>query len=126
MIDNYQEVMELVEKIKEHLPIDAYAGKGLVYTLAQQGIKIKKKQRIKIEHVHYLGDEGGISCHITGLESAFKEKKQATITSITHIRIPDRHPLAGDIRAYQVRRLRKITGMGGTGPSYFTINPKKK
>jgi len=55
MVDDYQQAMALMEKMKACLPIDAYPGKGFIYTMKQQGININKKKRLKIEDVHLPG-----------------------------------------------------------------------
>jgi len=47
MVDDYQQAMDLMEKMKAHLPIDAYPGKGLFYTMKQQGIKVPAGGRQK-------------------------------------------------------------------------------
>jgi hypothetical protein len=121
MIDNYAQAMALIEKMKAHLPITAYAGTVLVQTLRQGGAKITRQQELQIHDVLYLGDEGGIACaiYLPG------EQKTATVASLTHLRIPPDHPLAPEIQAYQLARSRKLAGTSPAKPSRST-KPRKK
>ena len=98
MIDDYQKTMELIKDIEENLPIFAYQTKNLVHSLRDNNDeKIKAKEKLKIDRVLYLGDEGGIGCAIM-----IKNAKEALIVSLTHLRIDKRHPLFKAIRAYQL------------------------
>jgi hypothetical protein len=121
MIDNYDEAIALIEKMKGSLPITTYAGTVLVQTLRQGGTKITPKQGLQIHDV-FLGDEGGIAytIYLPG------EQKTATVASLTHLRIPPDHPLAPEIQTYQLARGRKLTGIGSARPARFTVKPSKK
>ena len=61
-----------------------------------------------ITWVSYAGDEGGIMC---GLDFGH-ETEPAVVTSITHLRFDPGLPLAGDITAYQKRRVRRLQRQG--------------
>jgi len=104
MIDNITQVITLIQKMKAHLPIPAQATNSLVTTLRAGAGKITLKQRIQIEKVMYLGDEGGIGCilKVPGQEDT------AVVVSLTHLRLPNNHPLAPDVRAYQIARTKKL------------------
>jgi len=104
MIDDYQEAVELMNKMKNSLPIPAYPSREFVSLLKQKDIKLKTNQRLEIIDVHYLGDEGGISCT---LEFPFKTEENYVI-SLTHLRPRLNHPLAKDIRRYQIHRVRNL------------------
>jgi hypothetical protein len=99
MIDNPVEVEQLMRKMEEHLPIPARGTSVLVRFLRDKGIKLPASRRVEIESVHYLGDEGGIAC---GLKKP--DSKEAVVVSLTHLRLEGRHPMAQDVRAYQIRR----------------------
>ena len=60
MIDDPTQVTALMQKMEAHLPIPAQATNALVRTLRASAVKISSKQRMQIEKVLYLGDEGGI------------------------------------------------------------------
>jgi hypothetical protein len=104
MIDDYQETMELLAKMRNHLPIPAYPSKQLVLSLREQKLKIKTSQRLEIVDVHYLGDEGGITCVMKFPARA----EENLVVSLTHLRIMPTHPLAKEIRRYQLHRIRNL------------------
>ena len=104
MIDDPTQVTALMQKMKAHLPIPAQATNALVRTLRTSAGNIASKRRMQIEKVMYLGDEGGIGC---GLKVPGQEDT-AVVVSLTHLRLPSTHPLAPDVRAYQIARTKKL------------------
>ena len=104
MIDNPAQVTALMQKMKAHLPIPAQATNALVRNLRASAVNIASKRRMQIEKVMYLGDEGGIGCvlKVPGQEDT------AVVVSLTHLRLPSTHPLAPDVRAYQIARTKKL------------------
>ena len=103
MIDDPTQVTALILKMEAYLPIPAQATNALVRTLRASGVNIASKRRMQIEKVVYLGDEGGIGC---GLKVP-GQADTAVVVSLTHLRLPSAHPLAPDIRAYQIARTKK-------------------
>lgn len=123
MIDDYDQAMELVNKMKAHLPIQARPTAMMMRALREQGRKIARNQELLIQSVFYAGDEGGIMCGMALSEGA----KKALVVSVTHLRIDPRHPLAGEIRVYQRERMRRLVHSGGPRkPCSFTVRPRKK
>jgi len=123
MIDDYAKAMELMRKMEVQLPIPARPTGALVRTMRERGVQIPHNQELQIKRVFYAGDEGGIMCDVTLSEEA----KEAIIVSVTHLRIPPRHPLAKEIREYQQARTRKLALSGGSSqPSQFTGRPRKR
>ncbi len=59
---------------------------------------------VQIKDVHYMGDEGGITCDITPPG----KEKAPVFCSLTHLSIRPEHPLFSEIRAYQEERERKL------------------
>ena len=104
MIDDYQEVMELMNAMKNCLPIPVYLSKASVLLLKHKNIKIKSHQRLEVIDVHYAGDIGGISCC---LKFPF-ETEEIYVVSLTHLRTLSNHPLAKNIRRYQIHRIRNL------------------
>lgn len=103
MIDDQDKTMALIQKIKSQVPIPVKASKPFIQSLREKGIKIKPKQVLQIKDVVYLGDEGGIACAVdTG------QDKSAVISSLTHLRIDAKHPLAEEIRNYQTERTQRL------------------
>lgn len=116
MIDDPNEVAELLRKMDSHLPIPANVTPELAKTL--RGKIPPQQQTVQISVLEYAGDEGGIVCGISPPDS-----KEAVLVSLTHLRIPNHHPLAKDITAYQNRRVRQIdTGRPKSSP--FSLNLK--
>ena len=107
MIDDLKEVTELIDKIKAVLPISAYPTKKLCSSLKNNnGIKVKPKNLLEIADVINMGNEGGICCEIS-----HKEAKELLIVSLTHLRIKKIHPLAKEIKAYQIKRTRELASI---------------
>ena len=104
MIDDPTQVTALMQKMKAHLPIPAQATNALVRTLRASAGNIASKRRMEIEKVMYLGDEGGIGCSL----KVPGQKDTAVVVSLTHLRLPSTHPLAPDVRAYQIARTKKL------------------
>ncbi len=122
MIDNYEEAMTLIDQIKAHLPLPVYAGRELIRTLRDKGIRMKARRRIMVNDVLYAGDEGGILCAL----EPFGDEKEAVVSSITHLDVIPRHPLSKSIKAYQRQRKRKLTEQNPDArPSSTTFYPKK-
>ncbi len=102
MIDDKIEVRELIQAMKDQLPIKAYVTPSLVRSLRQRGTAIEANQSVQIDSVINLGDEGGITCDI-GMFGT-----NAVVVSITHLRFDASSPLAVRIRAYQTKRTQRI------------------
>jgi hypothetical protein len=104
MIDDEQKTMGLVKKMKDCLPIFAYPSKEFVSFLKKRNIKLEVDQLLEIIDTDYLGDEGGVVC---SLKFPF-ETEENYVVSLTHLRLLRNHPLAPDIRRYQIRRVRNL------------------
>jgi len=117
-VDDVPKAIILVEKMKSALPIISRPTKVLVNVLKKQGLKLDPYRDVQIRDVHYMGDEGGITCNIT---PAGKETTPV-LCSITHLLIPREHPLYSEIRMYQKDREGKLAkDFGAAG---FTISPR--
>ena len=100
MIDNYEYAMGLMKKMEKHLPIPAQPTKTFIHAMRKNGIKVKSNQKLQVESIVYLGDEGGIGCCVGLLK-----KGEVVVTSLTHIRVANSHILGKDIRKYQKMRV---------------------
>ena len=121
MIDDYAQVQELMREMKAQLPIPAKPTSSFLRGMREQGISMTPNQELTIKSLVYLGDEGGIMCDVT-----LPGSDTVTLTSLTHIRIKSSHPLAEEIRAYQMTRTRKLSQAGSREPVSFTIEPRKR
>jgi len=107
MIDNVEKSIALVERMRTALPMRAFTTKGLRKTL-QRGAKRDFPHQCGVTEISYMGDEGGIVCH---LDFGFDDTRNARIVSITHLWFDRRHPLAREIEAYckhRIKRLKKL------------------
>ena len=102
MIDNYEQTVALIEKMKANLPIPMNSEKGLLIMLRDGKIKTPQGYRFQIEDVLYMGDEGGIICRLSLPDGA----KEVFMTSLTHLRVPAVHPLCKEIESYQKKRIK--------------------
>jgi len=93
---------ELIDEIKSHLPIPAYASRDLSNFLLKNGKNITPETELMITEVIESGDDGGIVCllDVIGQESF--------VISITLLRIKQDHALCDKISAYQKQRIRSI------------------
>ncbi len=121
MIDDYAQVQELMREMEAQLPIPAWPTSTFLRGMRKQGIRMAPNQELTIKSLVYLGDEGGIMCDVT-----LPGSDSVTLTSLTHIRVKSSHPLAEEIRAYQLARTRKLTQHGSGAPASFTIERRKR
>lgn len=103
MIDNYKEPMALIKKMEEYLPIPTQPTKKFIRAMKKNGIKVKSNQKLQIESVTYLGDEGGIGCCVGLLK-----KGEDVVISLTHIRVKTSHSVGKEIREYQKNRINAL------------------
>jgi hypothetical protein len=102
--------MELIDEMKSHLPIPAYASRDLSKYLLKNGISITPETEFMITDVVESGDEGGIVCLLDVMIP------EVFVISITLLRIKPDHPLFDKISAYQKQRLRSIFRSKGLRP----------
>lgn len=110
-IDNYEEAIELMAKMEECLPIPVKPGKPLLQTMRDRG-NVNAQQEMLIEKMFYGGDEGGIIC---SLKSSSENDKENYVVSLTHLHIEPQHPLAEEIIAYQVLRIKRLKAQHQVG-----------
>jgi hypothetical protein len=96
-------VETLVAKMEAQLPIPAEVQRGPANYLRSQGVFVPPHRNVQIYGVFYSGDEGRILCAISPTDSP-----EPVVISLTHLKIPYRHPLEKEIRAYQRTRARKL------------------
>ena len=86
MIDNYQQALSLMEKMRLELPFTVYPDQGLLKIAEEKGDILSPNQPMDVRQVVYV-EEGGIVC-------AVEKSPEDTvyISSVTHLKIPDDHP----------------------------------
>jgi len=121
MIDDAKEVQQLLRDIQTQLPIRARSTPELARLLQQQQrMSLRPDEEIQITSVLYLGDMGGIACGLEQLESG----RAAVVTSLTHLRVDENHPLSDRIQAYQRRRSARIAAPDRQARSPFLVDPR--
>ena len=105
MIDNLDQVERLMDRLETALPLPARATPAMLATLHKRSSDISRSPRCVVKGLHYLGDEGGIMCEVSFLES---DDKRVVITSITHLDFDPRLHLTREIAAYQKHRTKRL------------------
>jgi hypothetical protein len=105
VIDNQDQAERLLRKLTEALPLSALATPALMANLRGRSSAAKITLDCKVIKVFYLGDEGGITCHVAYDE---EEKEEVFLVSITHLSFDRRLPVARQIAAYQKHRIKRI------------------
>ena len=103
MLDNPEKTRELVNTLQAALPFEVALRPNLIDHLARQQKSVIVKPVETVSGVSYLGDMGGISCHIQPADS-----DSAVIVSLTHVRVPRDVPFAKAVLDYQKHRVKKL------------------
>jgi hypothetical protein len=85
------------------LPFEVDLTSELLATLKQSRSCGVLERRQTVSELFYMGDEGGIMCHIQPPDQA-----NPIVTSITHIRVSAYLPFAAEIVDYQKHRVKKL------------------
>ncbi len=105
MIDDIYESMALVERMQAALPMRAFLTRGFRRTV-RQSLKRDFPHECSVTEIRYMGDEGGLICH---LDFGFSDTKNMHIVSITHLKFDRRYPLAREIEAYCKHRNKRLS-----------------
>ncbi len=110
MLDNPNNTFELITKLKAALPFEVELTPEVIESLRTgEPAAVVKPQQV-VSDVSYLGDEGGIMCHIIPKESSVNP----IVISITHVRMSRKQLLAKAVFNYQKHRVKKIKKQNGT------------
>jgi hypothetical protein len=112
MIDRRDKADRLKVEMEALLPLETTLSPHLKRTLAQQSPEATIPDRCMVTSIFYMGDEGGIVCH---LDIGEPDTKTPFMVSITHLIFPRRCPLFRQIDAYQRHRVKKLKKQGGRG-----------
>jgi len=104
LIDNPQQTERLLERLQQHLPFSAVAGPQLAAVIREKLPAFDASRQYEVSKVHYLGDPGGIMCFLHVPELG----EEVFVTSITHLTVGPRMPLAREIAAYQKHRVKRM------------------
>jgi hypothetical protein len=109
MIDHPEITQRLIAKLNEALPLPVSLTPELQDILRRQTSGSTIPARVTVTWISYAGDEGGIVCKL----DLGPDVKNAAFTSITHLRVDPRSPLAREIAAYQKHRVKRIQRLAG-------------
>lgn len=103
-IDNPQQTERLLSRLQGHLPFRVSVEPGLAAIIRQKLPEFDASRGCEVSKVDYLGDPGGIMCHLVIPELG----TEVFLTSITHVTVGPRMPLAREIAAYQKHRVKRL------------------
>jgi hypothetical protein len=106
MLDNPEKTARLLDALKRAAPFEVELMPLVVKQLADKVAAANQPRQI-VSDLSYLGDEGGIMCHIAPPES-----EGAIIISLTHVRVLRSMPLATSVLDYQKHRVKKLKKQG--------------
>ena len=107
MLDDPGRTSRLLAALKAALPFEVHLTPPLARLLREERVVLPAGNRQTVSGVSYLGDEGGIVCHIVPPGGG-----KAAIVSLTHVRVPPSMPLAAEVLRYQKHRVTKLRRQG--------------
>jgi hypothetical protein len=103
MLDNPDKTARLLVALKAAAPFEVELTPPAVKLLQADKVAAADQPRQIVSDLSYLGDEGGIMCHI-----ARPDSEGRIIISLTHVRMPGSMPLARAVADYQKHRVKKL------------------
>ena len=107
MLDDPEKTRRLLAALKASLPFEVHLTPPLARLLRAEHVALGAGDRQTVSEVSYLGDEGGIVCHMVPPDGG----KTAAV-SLTHVRVPPSMPLAAEVLRYQKHRVKKLRKQG--------------
>ena len=103
MLDQPRKTEELLAMLKAAVPFEVEIAPAVIKQLRDDGAAVTDRMRYVVSDVSYVGDEGGIVCHIVPPQG-----REAIVISLTYVRMPRLTALATAILSYQKHRLKKL------------------
>ena len=107
MSDDPEKTRRLLAALKASLPFEVHLTPPLARLLREEQVALAARDRQTVSEVSYLGDEGGIVCHIVPPDGG-----KAAIVSLTHVQVPPSMPLTAEVLRYQKHRVKKLRQQG--------------
>jgi hypothetical protein len=108
MLDNPEKTARLLAALKTAAPFEVELAPPVAKQLRADKVAAADQPRQMVSDLSYLGDEGGIMCHIAPPES-----ESVMVISLTHVRVPRTMPLSASVLHYQKHRVKKLKKQGG-------------
>jgi hypothetical protein len=103
MLDNPEKTARLLAALKAAVPFEVELTPAVVKQLQSENFAHADQTHRTVSDLSYVGDEGGILCHIVP-----PDEQRALFISLTHIRVPRTMPLAAAVINYQKHRVKKL------------------
>jgi hypothetical protein len=103
MLDKPEKTRELMAILETATPFEVALMPDLIEDLARQQKPVVVKPIETVSGVSYLGDMGGIACHVRP-----EDADSVIVVSLTHVRVPRTAPFAAEVLAYQRHRIKKL------------------
>jgi hypothetical protein len=103
MLDKPEKTRELMAILETAAPFEIALMPDLIEHLARQQKPVVVKPVQTVSGVSYLGDVGGIACHVQP-----EDTDSAIVVSLTHVRVSRVLPFAAEVLAYQKHRVKKL------------------
>ena len=103
MLDHPAKTRELIAILEAAVPFEVALILDLIEHLARQPKPVVVKPIETVSKISYLGDEGGIICHVQP-----EDTESLIVVSLTHVRVPRTFPFAAAVLDYQKHRVKKL------------------
>lgn len=103
MLDKLEKTRELLATLTAAAPFKVELQDSLIAHLRAQPSPVVAAPRQSVTKVLYLGDEGGIVCHLNPGDG-----HNALVVSLTHLRVRRTLPFAAAVFDYQKHRVKKL------------------
>ena len=107
MLDHPEKTRELMAILEAALPFEVTLTPDMVEHLARQQNPVVVKPVETVSELSYLGDIGGIICHIQP-----EDADSMIVVSLTHVRVRRTLPFAAAVLDYQKHRVKKLKKQG--------------
>ena len=125
LLDDVDKTQRLMAALEAAVPIEAILAPQLRRDLSAKDPALPSSGRCTVDRVAYLGDLGGIMCH---LGFGFDKPGPPHVISITHLIFRANTPHYREIDAYQrhrVKKLKKYQGGLYEGTEVFDLRPRE-
>jgi hypothetical protein len=118
MIDNPDQVERLMTHLRNMLPLPARGTPRLIASLRDPAAAAPPTPQVTVTRIDYVGDEGGIVCHLSFNETT---ESKVVVASITHLEFDRRLQVSREIAAYQKHRIKRLRRGQAFGTPLTTI-----
>jgi hypothetical protein len=103
MLDKPEKTRDLITILEAAVPFKVALTPDVIEHLARQQKPVAVKLVETVSNISYLGDEGGVVCHIQP-----EDAESVIVISLTHVRVPGTSPFAAAVLDYQKHRVKKL------------------